>query len=181
MPTTQFSDDLLGLYCQTCYDVRLPGGGARLTLQIGKPVADELRTWAADDWPLIFISACNPHSDELSAMENRRRMRALRARLDQLQVRWLPGVGHIQRQSWREPSFLVAGLPIKAIDRIAFEFGQRAIVIAMQCTKLKLQIYCNERCDRLCDQPEDIDWVMVSGWPHKSSGVTWIPNARSSR
>ncbi len=170
LPTIQAREDLFDLYCRSRYDARLPGG-ERATLQIGELVPEALRSWVGNDWPLLFISACNPHSRELQVKANRRRMQALLARLDQTHARRLVGVGHVSHPSWREPSLLVAGLPLKTADLLAQEFGQNAIVVATNTMRAKLRIYRNEWRDRLRDRA-DIDWVQDSGVLNIRSCVT---------
>lgn len=136
MPSPQ---QLVALYRETAYDARLPGG-LRASLRIGRPVPDSLRAWAGSEWPLVFISACNPRSMRLAAGANRIRMRALAERLDRLGLRRLAGVGHIVRRPWREPSFLVAGLALEPADRLAAEFDQDATVVALDPAATRLRI-----------------------------------------
>jgi hypothetical protein len=148
---------LLDFYRQTSYDVRLPGG-ARASLRIGKPVPESLCLWARRDWPLLFISACNPHSKPLPADENRDRTRTLLSRLDRSRLRRLVGVGRMAHQAWREASFLVAGLSLELADRLAVEFGQNAIVVAVNPISTRLRVYRNEWRTRI-DNDADIMWT----------------------
>ncbi|HMM65695.1 MAG TPA: DUF3293 domain-containing protein [Dokdonella sp.] len=150
-------EQLVALYRQASYEARLPGG-ARATLRIGKPLPDSLKSWARRDWPLVFISACNPASRKLPASENRHRMHALGARLERLRLRRLVGVGRIAHAPWREPSFLVAGLSLEAADRMAAEFDQNAIVIAMNPASARLRIYRRDWRVRI-DNDADIMWT----------------------
>lgn len=148
---------LVDAYRATSYEVRLPNG-ARATLHIGKPVPEVLSSWAGRDWPLVFLSACNPRSRILPPVENRNRMRAMNARLDQHGIRKLLGVGRIADQSWRETSFLIAGLSLQAADRLAIEFGQNAIVLAVDLKSTRLRIYRNEWRGRI-DNEAHIMWT----------------------
>jgi hypothetical protein len=145
------------LYRETNYDVRLPGG-ARATLRIGRPVPESLRSWTRHDWPLFFVSACNPSSKKLTAIENRNRTRALMENLDRSRTRRLIGVGHMVHQPWREPSFLVAGLSIELADHLAVAFAQNAIVIAVSPTSTRLRIYRKDWRSRI-DNDADIMWT----------------------
>ncbi|WP_257389637.1 DUF3293 domain-containing protein, partial [Tahibacter caeni] len=45
-------------------------------------------------------------------------------------ARVLPGVGHLPGERWREPSLLVAGLTLAAVDALACRHSQNAIVLA---------------------------------------------------
>ena len=148
---------LLDIYRATSYDARLPGG-ARSSLKIGKPVPEALRVWVRRDWPLLFISACNPHSKELAAVDNRDRTRNLLSRLDRSRLRRLVGVGRATHPAWRETSFLVAGLSLEAADRLAIEFGQNAIVVAVNPISTRLRVYRNEWRTRIANDA-DIMWT----------------------
>lgn len=128
------------LYLASHYDVRMPGG-KRVTLRVGQAVPLVLVDWTEDNWPLVFVSACNPQSRNLPAKVNRQRMRALLERLGAQRTRVLAGAGHIPGQDWREPSLLVAGLTIEQADAIAFDFDQNAILIADRVDKVELRNY----------------------------------------
>ncbi len=153
----QSPKQLVEAYRATFYDARLPNG-IRTTLRIGRPVPEALYSWVGRSWPLVFISACNPHSKVLPVTENRNRMRAMIARLDQPGIRKLLGVGRIPDQSWRESSFLVAGLSLQAVDRLAIEFGQNAIVLATDPKSTRLRVYRNEWRGRI-DNEAHIMWT----------------------
>ncbi len=79
-------------------------------------------------------------------------------RLDQPGIRKLLGVGRIRDQSWRESSFLVAGLSLQAADRLAIEFGQNAIVVATDPKSTRLRVYRNEWRGRI-DNEAHIMWT----------------------
>lgn len=134
---------LIDAYRATSYDVRSPNG-ARATLRIGKLVPEVLCSWARRDWPLFFISASNPGSNWQPSTENRKRTRALLAKLDHEGVRKLIGVGRPSLHVWRETSFLTAGLSPNAADNLAIEFGQNAIVVASDPNSTQLRLYRNE-------------------------------------
>lgn len=131
--------ELLALYLATHYRARLPGG-RYTSLRIGTPVPADLCAWAAQDWPLVFITAHNPHSREFPRQENRQRQRELLRKLKARSLRVLPGVGHIPGQAWREPSLLVAGLAIDHADRLAQQHEQNAIVVANDALETRLRL-----------------------------------------
>ena len=85
-------------------------------------------------------------------------MQGLKERLDRSRIRRLVGVGHVATLPWREASFLVAGLSIEAADRLAVDFGQTAIVIAVNPTSTRLRLYRNDWRGRL-DNDADIMWT----------------------
>ena len=148
---------LVDAYRATLYQVRLPSG-TRVTLRIGKPVPEVVSSWAGRSWPLVYISACNPHSKALAVTENRNRLRAMIAKLDQPGIRRLLGAGRNSDQSWRETSFLIAGLSLQAADRLALEFGQNAVVIATDPKSTRLRVYRNEWRGRF-DNEAHIMWT----------------------
>lgn len=136
----QTPTQLINAYRATCYEVRLPDG-TRTTLRIGEVVPEALCTWTGHDWPLVFLSACNPRSNRLSLFENRLRTRALLARLNRAGIRKLVGVGRARDQAWRETSLLISGLSLDAADRLAIELGQNAIVLASEAKSTQLRLY----------------------------------------
>lgn len=131
---------LINAYRATFYEVRLPDG-TRPTLRIGEVVPDVLCKWTGHDWPLVFLSACNPRSNRLSLFENRLRTRALLGRLNRTGIRKLLGAGRASDQAWRETSLLISGLSLPAADRLAIEFGQNAIVLATEAKSTQLRLY----------------------------------------
>lgn len=80
------------------------------------------------------------------------------ARLDRSGLRRLVGVGHVPAQEWRETSFLVAGLSLEAMDKLAAEFGQNAVVVAVNPASTRLRIYRNEWRARI-DNDANIMWT----------------------
>lgn len=87
-------------------------------------------------------------------------MRAMISKLEQHGIRKLVGVGRIPDQSWRETSFLIAGLSLQAADRLAIEFGQNAIVLAADPKSTRLRVYRNEWRGRI-DNEANIMWTGV--------------------
>ncbi|MGB0133705.1 DUF3293 domain-containing protein [Dokdonella sp.] len=148
---------LVDLYSRTRYDLRLPGG-SRTTVCIGHSCPATLRGFLADTLSAFLISACNPHSVPLDIKTNRKRMQQLLQRLKAANPPRLPGVGHIPGQPWREPLLLVAIPDVKAIDGIARQFGQNAIIHLQANRPARLRIY------RIDWQPHvresaDIEWA----------------------
>ncbi|MBL0163130.1 MAG: DUF3293 domain-containing protein [Xanthomonadales bacterium] len=135
----QSAAQLLTAYLDTRYDVRLPGG-RRACLRIGESVPEPVREWVGRDWPLLCISACNPHSQRLSPTANRIRTRQLLRVIQADGHRTLHGVGHVPGQVWREASIFVAAVSTHQADELAREFEQKAIVMADEgkCVRLRL-------------------------------------------
>ena len=135
----QTPTQLINAYRAAFYEVRLPDG-TRTTLRIGEVVPGALCTWTGHDWPLVYLSACNPGSNRLALFENRLRTRALLARLNRAGIRKLIGVGRARDQAWRETSLLISGLSLDAADRLAIEFGQNAILLASEAKSAQLRV-----------------------------------------
>jgi hypothetical protein len=132
---------LLRLYAACHYDVRLPGG-RRATLRVGQPLPAPLAEWLADAPFAAFITAYNPRSQPQPAAHNRAALRTLLREIRGVAgARLLPGVGHLPGQRWREPSLLVAGLALTAVDALACRHSQNAIVLAHRNAATQLRGY----------------------------------------
>lgn len=131
---------LLRAYRDCHYDVRL-ASGARCTLRIGEPAPPALAGWLAGAATGAFITACNPYSVAQSLARNRAAQRDLLAQLRALGARWLPGVGRIPGQPWREPSLFVAGLDRDTIDTLARRHSQNAVVLVHGNAAAHLRCY----------------------------------------
>lgn len=131
--------ELVSLYRAAHYEVRLPGG-ERVALLIGQPCPPALIEWSSDRM-LACITAYNPQSRSLPAVENRQRQRDLFALLKASGANILPAVGRIPGQSWREPSLIADGIALASIDALARRFDQNAIVIVDNSQSARLRIY----------------------------------------
>lgn len=137
---TPSASDLLALYRATHYDVRLPGS-RRVRLRVGACCPAALSAVFPPQNPCALITACNPWSQPLDAAANHRRNRELRAALRGVSTRVLAAVGRIPGQYWREPSLLVAGMPLTALDDLARQFEQNAIIYFISREPVRLRLY----------------------------------------
>ena len=90
-------------------------------IRIGEPCSE----LADVEW--AFVTACNPHSHQLSEAENARRI----AEMEQaVSGRWQfhHGCGISRDGSWQEPSLLILGIRESDAIELARRFGQNAIV-----------------------------------------------------
>jgi Protein of unknown function (DUF3293) len=116
-------------YRDTNYRVEEPPGEP-FTIRIGEASAAVDRILALhhqSEW--AFITACNSGSTQLPDEENAQRLTELEAVC--LYHGWphYLGVSVGRDGTWREPSFLVVGIPeVNAIE-VARHFGQNAIVV----------------------------------------------------
>jgi hypothetical protein len=132
---------LVDAYRACHFEVRRLNGGARDALRIGAPLPAAVADWLGDSPLCAFITAYNPQSTAQPAQDNRRAQRELLRQLRDHGARWRPGVGRIPGQPWREPSLLVAGLDLDAIDGLAWRHSQNAVVLAHRNAPAKLRLY----------------------------------------
>lgn len=132
---------LLQLYRDTHYEVRLPSGNVRCCLRIGRRVPAAVDAWLGAAPLCAFVTAYNPYSRAQTAALNRAAQQALLQQLKHLQARWLPAVGRIPGQAWREPSLLVADLALDRIDALAWRYSQNAVVVAHRQAAAQLRLY----------------------------------------
>lgn len=148
---------LLELYRSTHYDLRLPGG-LRSTVRIGEPLPLALVEISGQTSHAFLISAGNPCSLPMSAAENRQRIRQLLLDMKAANHPCVPGVGHIPGQSWRESFLLLPNLRTHAVDDIAIEFGQNAIVHLQAGQPARLRIYRKKWRPKIIESA-DIEWA----------------------
>lgn len=151
---------LVALYRETHYDVRLPGG-MRCTVRIGQTPARQLQEFLALAESTFLVSACNPWSSPLTAIENRRRMRELLLLAKSQRLQYLSGVGHIPGQAWREPFLLLADTSARSIDDIASHHEQNAVVHLQAGQPARLRIYRQDWRQEVC-LADDIEWSVPS-------------------
>jgi len=133
--------ELLRVYAACHYETRLPGGRARAVLRIGQPLPAALQDWLGAAGWCACITAYNPRSVAQAAALNRAAQHALLSALGEQGARWLPAAGRLPGQPWREPSLLVADIPLDSIDRLAWRHSQNAIVLAHGKAPAQLRIY----------------------------------------
>lgn len=151
---------LLAFFRETHYDVAMPEGGI-VALRTGQLPAAAIARWIGGG-AAIYMTACNPYSQAMSRDENARRQAALRSDLDTLGARVLDGTGHIPGERWREPSFLVAGLDLAAVDALARAYEQNALLVVEPGKPVRMRIY----------RPE---WRAAAG---TAADVEWAPAVR---
>lgn len=99
-------------------------------LHIGEhspPLANLYRQHRVDS--AAFVTAWNPHSQVLSAAENRQRNAQLSAMIRQAGFCCIAGIGTAPDGEWAgEDSFLVLGISREAAGQLGQQFAQHAIV-----------------------------------------------------
>jgi hypothetical protein len=147
---------LLTLYREAHYDA-IRSDGATLTLRSGEPASGPLLAWIGRADFCAYLTACNPHSQPLSADRNAQRMDALRHDLDAIGARYLRGDGHMPGASWREPSVLVADIGMAALDDLVRRYHQNAILIARPHGVVRLRLYRDDW--RALTSAPDLEWA----------------------
>jgi hypothetical protein len=147
---------LLALYRASHYDVRLPNGDVA-TIRVGELAPAPITHWIDNDGPAFYMTACNPHSQSLSTMENEQRLESLRAHLRERGASYLEGDGHIPGESWREPSLLVRGIADIEIADLVRRYEQNGIIVVSTARPAVMRIY---RADwRIAGDAADIEWA----------------------
>lgn len=117
----------INAYLETDYCV---AGNTPFVLQVGIPndslakLYKQFRTNCA-----VFITACNPYSQDVGDIANADRQAKLRCELTRRDLTFLDGIGKHLSGNWpEEPSYLVLSLSLEAAKKIGIEYEQNAIV-----------------------------------------------------
>lgn len=95
----------------------------------------------SDDFAATLISACNPWSQPLADVDNRRRHAELQRQIEVDGCRWWPARGRSADGSWIETGFLVLA-PAATVDAWARQWQQHAVWIVSQLSRtLILRLY----------------------------------------
>lgn len=125
-------------------------------LQIGLPVpALELLHDDVDTFGLV--SAWNPHSVERTELANRDADYALHDALKATGRPFCAAFASAPNRSWREPSWVVMGLPVGDFDAMSRRFGQLGTLWWTRGTPVRLRI--DAACPEGFDDGEHIDWL----------------------
>jgi hypothetical protein len=135
--------ELLAAYQATTYYADLPKGRAAIRIGERQHEVDELLVEnEAGSW--IFITACNPLSEQLATKENRKRLNSLEQVLKDRGITHFHGEGLGDSGVWPcEPSFLVLGLNLEEAIALGREQGQHAVVFG-RFNKPAQLVWCNE-------------------------------------
>jgi len=148
---------LLTLYREAHYDARHPDGST-LRLRVGQPPTNALLQWLGDEEFCAYFTACNPHSQPLSAERNAQLLGALLRDLGELPASILRGEGYMPGAAWREPSLLVAGISLVTLDTLLLRYRQNAALIARHHGPVRLRLY-REDWRALAAPAPDLEWA----------------------
>jgi hypothetical protein len=120
---------LLRAFCETDYHVH---ADPPFVLRIGEPSPLLLALHRARGVEAsVYVTACNPWSQQLSEADNCVRTDGLRLRLRREGLAFVEGVGQHPGNGWPgEVSFLVLGVGCEAARRLGEDLQQHAIVVA---------------------------------------------------
>lgn len=103
------------------------------------------------------ISAWNPMSEPRTAVENRRADKALEAELTAMGLAHMPGFASAIDRSWREPSWIVLGMPVEAFDVLARRYGQLGTLWWSRETPVRLRM--DARRPAGLEGDAHVDWL----------------------
>ena len=136
-------------------DYRWERDGHWHALQIGAP-APELETAFPEGAAFGLLSAWNPYSVERPEHTNRLADESLNAALLASGAPFRPGFSSARNRTWREPSWLVVGMPMPDFDALARRFGQLATLYWERNEPVHLRMYRTQPGDV---RPAFVDWA----------------------
>ena len=148
---------LLTFYRASHYDAVLPDGRT-LSLRVGERPAATLIEWLRDESLGAYLTACNPHSQALTAAQNAQRMAVLFQELDAAGIAYLRGEGFLPGETWREPSVLVKGLSLAEVDALVRRHNQNAILVVRPGEVASLRVYRDD-WRGLSPPAPDLEWA----------------------
>lgn len=124
---TVVTEVLIVAYRETHFIVSEP---ERLVLQVGTHNAGLAQLHAQfGASSSAFVTACNPFSQEVGAVNNAQRTMSLEADLRETRFTYFEGVGENPNGNWPgEASFLVLGIPLDEARALGSRHEQNAIV-----------------------------------------------------
>ena len=117
--------DLFTAYAETVIDVNLSPGETVVIQKSDIPPFDEW-PWNQGLRELYVLTAWNPFSQKLSAVENAFRQEALRTLLDQCGAKYLTCNAHSKDGSWTEASFAIWNVEQGQVELWSQQFEQHA-------------------------------------------------------
>ena len=104
-----------------------------------------------------LLSAWDPHSVERAAAVNQAADDTLHDWLHDSGLVHRPAFSSARDRRWREPSWLVADLPLQAFDALARRFGQLGTLWWPRGQRIRLRMYADRPAD--CGDDSSVDWV----------------------
>ena len=122
---SQLDESLLEAYERTTYRVHRPS----IDIKIGE-LNEDLSVFLFDNnaFSWAFVSASNPYSIKISAVENQQRTDALIEYAEQNNWRYLRGEGRSTNSNWSEDSLFILDVSKQDAIALADRFEQNAFV-----------------------------------------------------
>jgi len=112
-------------------------------LRVGQP-APELEARFPEAQSFGLVSAWNPYSVPRSDAVNRSADEKLQALLEVSGIPFRAGFSAAANRSWREPSWVVAGMPLRQLDRVARRFDQLGVLGWLRGEPVRLRMYARQ-------------------------------------
>lgn len=146
-------NDLLSAYLAAEY--RWQRDGQWLPLVIGKPAPD-VEDAFPDATRFGAVSAWNPQSVPQREQVNRDADHALHDVLECSGLPYRPAFATGRNRSWKESSWLVAGMPMSEFDDLAQRFGQLSTLWWERGEPVRLRMYAERPAG---DEHAFVDWI----------------------
>ena len=138
-------------------EYRWQHGGDWHDLRIGLP-APALELLYPDAGSFGLLSAWNPRSVECTELANREADRALHQDLVVTDASFVAAFASASNRSWREPSWVVMGLPVERFDALSRKYGQLGTLWWTRGRPGRLRIDAVRPVD-FADDEEHVDWL----------------------
>lgn len=145
---------LVDAYCAANYRWELDGRWH--ALRIGQR-ACELEAEFPDAGLFGLVSGWDPHSVPRPEAVNRTADEALHTALLASGLAYRAGFSSAANRSWREPSWVVMGMPMEELDRLALRFGQLGTLGWRRGEPVRLRMYARQPL--LARDRECVDWI----------------------
>ena len=137
-------------------EYRWEQGGEWLNLSIGDD-APELRQCYPDARHFGLLSAWDPYSIQRPQTVNRSADDALHAALEASDCSFRPAFSSAANRSWREPSWLVADMPVDRFDALSRSHGQLASLYWPAHCVVRMRV--DARQPRADESHHAVDWL----------------------
>lgn len=146
--------ELADAYLSAEYRWQLDGGWH--WLRVGSP-APHVDATFPETTRFGLLSAWDPHSVPRSEAENRRADEALRHHLASSPYAFRPAFSSAPDRTWREPGWLVAGIPVEPLDDLSHRFGQLGTLFWRRGQPVRLRMHAMPPAG--FEGHPDIDWL----------------------
>ena len=137
-------------------DYRWELDGSWHHLRVGEPAPDAESSFP-DATRFGLVTAWNPQSVKRAERENKAADEALHFWLANSGLAFRPAFASAQDRGWREPGWLVAGMPVETFDALGLRFGQLATLWWQRGEPVRLRMQAH--CPDSCGDDAHVDWL----------------------